>query len=253
MPEVGTEQLVLLAALFFAAATVYSTVGHAGASGYLAIMALAGTAPGVMRPTALVLNLLVASLGTWRYGRAGYIRWRVLAPFVAGSLPMAFIGGRTQLPVPGYRALVGIVLIGSAAVIAWRAFTHEQGGPEPAPQVPTATALATGAVLGLVAGLSGTGGGIFLSPLVLLLGWAGPRGTAGMAAPFILINSAGGLLGLTSVTASLPAELPWLAAAALAGGVAGTTLGISRLQPRALLIVLAAVLLIAGGKFLLPG
>lgn len=247
-----TADILLLAAAFFVAASIYSTVGHAGASGYLAIMALAGVAPAVMRPTALVLNLLVAALGTYRYWRAGLVRWRVLAPFVAGSMPLAFVGGRVQLPVPGYRALVGIVLLGSAAVICWRAFAREPRGPEPAPQVPAATAFVTGAVLGLVAGLSGTGGGIFLSPLVLLLGWAGPRGTAGLAAPFILINSASGLLGLATVTAALPAGMAWLAAAVLAGGLVGTTLGINRLPPRALLVVLAIVLTIAGGKFLLP-
>ena len=245
-------QILLFAALFFTAATIYSTVGHAGASGYLAIMALAGLAPEVMRPTALVLNLLVATLGTYRYWRADLIRWRLLAPFVVGSTPLAFIGGRIQLPVPGYRALVGVVLLLSAAVIAWRALTHQASGEEPAPRVPPLIALATGATLGLVAGLSGTGGGIFLSPLVLLLGWAGPRGTAGLAAPFIWINSASGLLGLTSVAANLPDGILWLSGAVLAGGLVGTTLGIRRLPARALLIVLAVVLVIAGGKFLLP-
>jgi hypothetical protein len=215
-------------------------------------MALLGIAPATMRPTALVLNLLVATLGTWRYWRAGLVRWRLLAPFVIASIPLAFLGGRIQLSVPGYRLLVGVVLLASAGVIAWRAVTHEPAGPEPEPRVPVPVALATGAVLGLVAGLSGTGGGIFLSPLVLLLGWAGPRGTAGLAAPFIWINSASGLLGLASVTASLPAAIGWLAVAVLAGGWLGTTLGIRRLPPRALLVVLAVVLVIAGGKFLLP-
>ena len=246
------DQLTILAALFFAAAAIYSTVGHAGASGYLAIMALVGVAPGVMRPTALVLNLLVATLGTVRYWRAGLIRWRMLLPFIAGSVPLAFVGGRIQLPVPGYRALVGVVLLASAAVIAWRAFAHESSGNERSADVPLPTALATGAAIGLVAGLSGTGGGIFLSPLVLLLGWAGPRGTAGLAAPFIWINSLAGLLGVTSVASSLPAGIAWLAAAVLAGGLVGTTFGIRRLPPRALLVVLSIVLVIAGGKFLLP-
>jgi hypothetical protein len=249
---VTSTELALLAVAFFAAAALYSTVGHAGASGYLAIMALAGVAPGVMRPTALVLNLLVATLGTYRFWRAGLIRWRVLAPFVVGSMPLAFVGGRIQLPVPGYRAVVGVVLIASAGVIAWRAFSHESPGPEPTPRVPVTTALAAGAALGLVAGMSGTGGGIFLSPLVLLLGWAGPRGTSGLAAPFILVNSLSGLLGMASVTATLPGGIGWLAAAVLAGGLVGTTLGINRLPPHRLLVVLAAVLVIAGGKFLLP-
>lgn len=247
----GTE-LVVLATLFFAAAAIYSTVGHAGASGYLAIMALAGVAPGVMRPTALVLNLLVATLGTYRYWRASLIRWRMLLPFIAGSVPLAFVGGRIQLPVPGYRALVGVVLIASAVVIAWRAWTHDDSATEKTADIPLPTALGTGAAIGLVAGLSGTGGGIFLSPVVLLLGWAGPRGTAGLAAPFIWINSLAGLLGVTSVASSLPVGIAWLAGSVLLGGLVGTTLGIRRLPPRALLTVLAVVLVIAGGKFLLP-
>lgn len=245
-------QLLLLAGLFFAAAAIYSTVGHAGASGYLAIMALAGVAPAVMRPTALVLNLLVATLGTFRYWRAGLVEWRVLLPFIAGSMPLAFIGGRIELPVPGYRALVGVVLLASAGVILWRAFAQEPAQPEPVPRVPVLTALMTGTALGLVAGLTGTGGGIFLSPLVLLLGWAGPRRTAGLAAPFIWINSLGGLLGLATITERLPNGIAVLAGAVVVGGLVGTSLGIRRLQPRALLAVLAVVLVIAGAKFLLP-
>ena len=167
-------------------------------------------------------------------------------------MPLAFIGGRIQLPVPGYRALVGVVLLLSAAVIGWRAYKREISGPEPSPKVGLPTALAVGAGIGLVAGLSGTGGGIFLSPLVLLLGWAGPRGTAGLSAPFILINSLSGLLGLRSVANVLPDGILLLAASVLLGGLVGTTLGIRRLPPRALLAVLAVVLVIAGGKFLLP-
>lgn len=250
----ATDELILLASLFFAAAAIYSTVGHAGASGYLAIMALLGVTPGVMRPTALVLNLLVATLGTFRYWRANLIDWRALLPFVIGSTPLAFIGGRIQLPVPGYRTLVGVVLLISAVIITGRAFIQENAASEPPPpRVPLVTALVTGATIGLVAGLTGTGGGIFLSPVVLLLGWAGPRRTAGLAAPFIWINSLGGLLGLTSVASRLPPGILWLAAAVLLGGLVGTTLGIRRLPPRVLLIVLSLVLVIAGGKFLLPG
>ncbi len=246
-------QLALLAALFLIAAAIYSTVGHAGASGYLAIMALIGVAPATMRPTALVLNLLVATLATLRFARAGLVDWRALAPFALTSIPLAFVGGRIALPVPGYRALVGIVLIASAAVLIWRSSQQESAGPEPALAIPPATALGVGAVLGFVAGLSGTGGGIFLSPLLLLLGWAGPRRTAGLAAPFILLNSASGLLGLTSVTGNLPEGIGWLALAVLVGGFVGTSLGIRRLPAQSLLRVLAAVLLIAGAKFLLPG
>ncbi|MBM4197789.1 MAG: sulfite exporter TauE/SafE family protein [Gammaproteobacteria bacterium] len=244
--------LALLAALFIITAAVYSTVGHAGASGYLAIMALAGVAPAVMRPTALVLNVLVAVVGTWRFSRAGLVDWRALAPFAIASVPLAFLGGRVALPVPGYRTLVGVVLLASAAVLVWRSLRADEAAPEPPLAIPVPVALVTGAVLGFVAGLSGTGGGIFLSPLLLLLGWAGPRRTAGLAAPFILVNSASGLAGLASAAGNLPDGIAWLAAAVLAGGVVGTHLGTSRLPARLLLRALAVVLVIAGGKFLLP-
>jgi uncharacterized membrane protein YfcA len=145
-----------------------------------------------------------------------------------------------------------VVLIASAGVIAWRAYRHEPAGEEPVPSIRIPAALAIGAAIGLVAGLSGTGGGIFLSPLVLLLGWTGPRRTAGLAAPFIWINSAAGLLGVASSSAALPSGILVLGAAVLAGGVVGTSLGIRRLPPRALLTLLAVVLVVAGAKFLLP-
>ena len=103
-------ELAVVMAAFACVAALYSSVGHAGASGYLAMMALLGVAPATMRPTALALNLVVATLATYRFWRAGWIRWRVLASFAVASVPLAYLGGRIQLPVPGYRALVGVVL-----------------------------------------------------------------------------------------------------------------------------------------------
>ena len=240
--------LLLLGAVFACIAALYGSVGHAGASGYLAVMALLGIAPAVMRPTALVLNLLVAGIGTWRFASAGLTSWRSLLPLLAGSIPLAFLGGSITLPVAGYRALLGMVLLLSATVLAWRAYSRTPAVAERPITLPTGAALLLGAGIGLLSGLTGTGGGIFLSPLLLLAGWAGPRRTAGLAAPFILINSLAGLSGLGWAAARFPPGLPWLAAAVLAGGYFGTKLGAQRLPPRALLILLSVVLSIAGAK-----
>lgn len=245
------QELAVVVVAFACVAALYSTVGHAGASGYLAVMALLGVAPATMRPTALALNLVVATLATWRFWRAGWIRWSVLAPFVVASVPCAYLGGRIQLPVPGYRALVGVVLLAAAAVLWWRARGGELTLVERDIAVPRPVAVTSGAAIGLLSGLTGTGGGIFLSPLLLFAGWAGPRGAAGLAAPFIWLNSLAGLVGLHWATGSLHPHLPWFVAAVLVGGWVGTMLGLTRLPRAALLRALSVVLVIAGGKLIL--
>jgi hypothetical protein len=247
-----TSEVLILAVAFFCLAALYSSVGHAGASGYLATMALLGVAPATMRPTALALNLIVATLTTYRFWRAGWTRWDQLLPFAIASVPLAYFGGRIQVPVPGYRALVGVVLLCSAVVLIWRARGGELTLAERTLQIPLVGAVASGAAIGLLSGLTGTGGGIFLSPLLLFAGWAGPRGAAGLAAPFICLNSLAGLIGVQWTASSLPAAMPLLAATVLAGGWVGTALGLQRLPKRGLIWALAAVLLVAGGKLLLP-
>jgi uncharacterized membrane protein YfcA len=245
---------VTLALGFAVVAGLYSSVGHAGASGYLALMALAALAPEVMRPTALVLNVVVAALGTWRFARVDLISWRALWPLVAASVPMAFVGGSTHLSLPGYRKLVGLVLLLSALVLAWRAWrnlvTVVNQSPEPPVHIPLPMAVGIGGGIGMLSGLTGTGGGLFLSPLLLLGGWAGPRRTAGLAVPFILLNSVAGLAGLGWSDARLPTGWPWFVLAVLAGGVVGTRLGTGRLPARALIALLAVVLLVASVKLL---
>ncbi len=164
---------LLLAAFFFGAALLYASVGHAGASAYLAIMALTGVSPDVARPTALALNIVVATFVTFRFWRGGHVSFRSLAPFLLGSIPLAFLGG--SLPVaPGlYKQLVGVVLLLAAAgmaLTARRAAQVETG--QVSPKVPAIPAVGIGAVIGLVSGLTGTGGGIFLSPVLLFAGWA---------------------------------------------------------------------------------
>ncbi len=251
-PALDPQLAWLLGTAFFMVAALYSSVGHAGASGYLAIMALAGVAPETMRPTALALNILVATLATTRFGLAGQVRPSALWPFLLGSVPFAAIGGSIKLADRSYYLLVALVLVAAAAVLVWRS---RSGSPmlstnSPA-HVPKLPAIVLGAMIGLLSGLTGTGGGIFLSPLVLLAGWAGPIATAGLSAPFILANSTAGLLAGASTWADLPAELPWFLGAVLAGGLIGTWLGLNRLSMRALIGALAVVLCIAAFKLLI--
>ena len=222
-----------LAICIFLGAALYSSVGHAGASAYIALMALFGVPAAVMRPTALVLNIIVASFTSLRYVRAGVFRWRTLWPFLIGALPMAFVGGSIILPGHWYKTIVGMILWLSAARLLW----------------PLAWAIPAGAVIGLLAGLTGTGGGIFLSPLLLFLGWSEPRRASGVAAVFILLNSTAGLLGNFGSVQQLPPTLPIFAVAALLGALVGSTLGI-RLPVRLLLRSLALVLIVAGAKMI---
>jgi hypothetical protein len=246
------EQLLILLPAFFALAALYTSVGHAGASGYLAAMALVGVAATTMRPTALALNILVALFTTYRFWKAGYFSWRALWPFLIGSVPFAALGGALRLTANLYFVLAGIALALSAVILAWRAW----GGPPPEipaerARIPLPPAIVCGALIGMLSGLTGTGGGIFLSPIVLIAGWAGPRHTGGISAPFILANSTTALLAGTATWASLPAELPWLIVVVLAGAVAGTWLGLRKLSTRWLLALMALVLTIAAGKLIL--
>jgi uncharacterized membrane protein YfcA len=246
------EQLLILLPAFFVLAALYTSVGHAGASGYLASMALVAVAPETMRPTALALNILVAAFTLYRFAKAGYVSWRALWPFLLGSVPLAAVGGSMRLTTGIYYFLVGAALALSAMVLAWRAYGRPPAEtPADRARVPIAPAVACGAVIGLLSGLTGTGGGIFLSPVVLLAGWAGPRHTGGITAPFILANSTIALAAGTATWASLPHELPWLAVAVLAGAVTGTWLGLKRLSTPWLLALMALVLAIASAKLIL--
>ena len=246
------EQLLILLPAFFLIAGLYTSVGHAGASGYLAVMALLAIAPETMRPTALALNILVAAFTFYRFASAGYFSWRAVWPFILGSVPLAALGGSLRLPTGIYYVLAGAALALSSGVLAWRAYgrpTAENATDKA--RIPILPAIACGAAIGLLSGLTGTGGGIFLSPIVLLAGWARPRHAGGITAPFILVNSAVALVAGTATWASLPAELPWLALAVLAGAAAGTWLGLQWLSTRWLLTLMALVLAIAAAKLIL--
>lgn len=240
-----TPEALALAALFFAAALLYASVGHAGASAYLAAMALVGVAPETMRPTALVLNLFVASIVVARFAMAGHLPWRSLVPLAIGSVPMAFVGGSIQLPGELYRPLVAIVLLAGAWRLATaRAPTEENGHPG----VPWVAGVAAGAGIGLLAGLSGTGGGIFLTPLLVLAGWTGTRDAAGLSGAFILVNSISGLAGLLSGGLALPPAVPVWVTSVAAGGLIGSWLGAARFSILSLRRALALVLVLAAFK-----
>ena len=239
-----------LIAGLFAAAVLYSSVGHAGASGYLAVMALASVAPETMRPAALVLNLFVATIATFRFRRAGFFSWRLLWPFALGSIPLAFIGGGIVLPGTWYKRLVGAALLIAAARLMVsdtrpEPLTGERSEP------PVLPAILLGAVIGLLAGLTGTGGGIFLSPILLFSGWAGARQSGGVSAAFILVNSAAGLLGNLGSLQLLPDGMPLWVAVVVLGGMLGTELGTRRVATTTFRRMLGAVLLIAGVKLIL--
>jgi uncharacterized membrane protein YfcA len=236
----------LLATCMFFAAMLYASVGHAGASAYIALMALFGVAPAVMRPTALFLNILVASFVSRHYYRAGLFRWRKLWPFLIGSVPFAFVGGAIQLPGTYYRWIVGIALLIGGARLLWPKLVNlNRDLRDP----PVWAGVLLGAGIGLLSGLTGTGGGIFLSPVILFLGWADIRTTSGIAASFILCNSIAGLLGNVSVVRSLPSELPLYAAAVVLGAVAGGIIG-TRIEVAWIQRALGLVLIMAGIKLI---
>ncbi len=245
------HEILVLAASFFIVAALYTTVGHAGASGYLAMMALTGLAPETMRPTALTLNIIVAALTVYRFHHARYFSWTGLWPFLLGSIPFAAVGGIQSLSRGTYYVAMGVVLLIAASYLVWRALGSRTAMEEGVVRVRKLPAILIGCVIGFLSGLIGVGGGIFLSPILLILGWAGPKTTAGISAPFILVNSAVALVAGSLTVQKLPGELPLLAAAALGGAFLGTWLGLQRLRQKGLLVTLAVVMSLAGGKLLL--
>lgn len=238
----------LLPLALMCGAILYTSVGHAGASAYIAIMTLFGLAPMVIKPTALALNVLVSAFISWRYIRNGYFDKRLALLLIVGAVPAAYLGGYVQLDARFYKPLVGVILLfaGTRLLVTPRALEQEST------QAPNGLAAGSaGAAIGLLSGLTGTGGGIFLSPLVVFKRWTTIRKVSGTAALFIFSNSLAGLLGNFSAVKSLPAELPIYAAAVMVGALIGTRLGLRKFDIRGLRLALALVLFIAGGKFLL--
>lgn len=238
---------VILAVLLLLAALLYSSVGHAGASGYLAAMALVGVSPAIMKPTALALNILVATIAAFKFYRVGAFSWRLFIPLAVTAVPLAYLGGSLTLPAHFYKPLVGVVLVYSA----WRSFSTASGASSYAVRDPSVVILLlTGGALGFLAGLTGVGGGIFLSPLLLFLRWAPVKVISGVSALFILVNSIAGILGAMSASTTLHPALPLWGLLVVVGGLIGAEYGSRRLGNPTIQRLLSLVLLIAGAKMI---
>lgn len=242
----GYDPWLLL--LILAAAVLYSSVGHGGASGYLAAMGLYGLAPAFMKPAALTMNIAVSGLVWWRLYRSGRFNPGLFVPFALASVPLAFVGGAVKVHDATYFLIVGIALW----IAGFRMFQHPQDAPATGTP-PVWASLAIGGTLGFLSGLTGVGGGIFLSPVLLFLGWTSMRENAAIAAAFIFVNSVAGLAGHFTSGAAFPAGMPPLVAAAFLGGIIGSELAVRRLSPPVLKRLLGMVLFIAGAKLALRG
>lgn len=240
-----STQFIFLFLAIGVIAFLYSSVGHAGASGYIATMTLFGLAPTVIRPTALLLNILVAIIGSFQFWRAGHFSWKLFWPFALLSIPLAYVGGYLQPSASVLRILIGVVLLFSATRLIFR-----RSDPPETTTPLRPTAIGVGAGLGFLSGLTGTGGGIFLTPLLLFCRWAYIRQAAAVSALFILVNSVAGLIGYFSAKRSIPTLGFLLAAAAIIGGTIGSRLGSRHFPTRTISILLATVLTIAGVKLI---
>lgn len=235
-------------------------MGSGGGSGYLAVMGLAGLDPLIMKPTALALNVLVTSISTWQFVKAGHFSGRHFWPIAIFSIPAAFLGGRINLSSTVYKIAVGLVLL----YAGWRMWRSAGGAPVSRstksdakrsrlwqPPRTLLMNMSVGAGIGLLSGMLGIGGGIFLGPILILTGWLETRDALGVTAAFVLLNSLAGLLGRISVMPSLPIALwLWLPAVGL-GGYLGAKLAQGRLDVRLLRRLLAAVLLIGGIRMII--
>jgi uncharacterized membrane protein YfcA len=237
-----------LTGLFLVMALLYSSVGQGGGSGYLAAMAILGVQPEHFRFIALTLNVVVASIGLVKFSRAGFFRGKLLFPFIVSSLPLAFLGGLFSLPGQIFRPLVGVVLLWAAILLIWKP-------PRPEGEItarpPLWASLVSGGGIGLLSGLIGIGGGVFLAPLLILKGWAGAKTTACLCSAFILVNSLAALGGIAFHVGEVPRFLPvWMGVVAL-GGWLGSEFGANRMSPKMLHWLLAVILVIGGARIMM--
>ena len=231
----------MLTLLFAAVSLLYATVGQAGGTAFLALMAFASFPSNEMRPTALLLNIVAASYSTWLFNRGNHLDWAKLKPLLIASLPTALVGGFIVLHEHIYNAVTGVVLLAAAAILVGR---RKDGISDHA--TPLWGAITTGAGVGFVSGLTGVGGGVFLAPILIAMRWASPRQTAALSAPFILANSVVGLIGAL-YAGQIPSSQTWLyAIGAVAGAMVGTAVGLRWLSQTMTRYVLAAVLGAAG-------
>lgn len=237
---------IAMCAFVMIAAFLYSSVGHAGASGYIAVMALASVASPMIRPTALVLNIVVATIGTVQFWRAGHFRWSLFWPFALASIPAAYFGGTLALPTRLLNILIGLVLLAAAARLLISLKPVAEMHPPAKP-----VAIVTGGVLGFLAGLTGTGGGIFLTPLMIQLRWSSTKQAAAVTVVYILVNSISGLVGAMQKRITLPPFLWPMIGAVVIGGSLGSYCGSRRFSVPVIHVLLASVLILAGGKLIL--
>ena len=232
------QTILLISVAVFVMAALYSTVGHGGGSGYLAILAIAAIAPEQMRPTALLLNVAVSSIATWKFVATGTFRKDLFIPLVCASIPAAFVGGYVEIPSQIYKPIVGVVLL-YAAIRLFVPVTGNEQTKKP--------------ILFIVL-FAGVAIGIFLSPLILLLGWTTAKQTAAISAPFILVNSISGLGGIATDHSGIPVEVGFvspLVVAVVVGGFVGASFGSKKLGHQGLRTTLGVVLFVASVKMFL--
>lgn len=240
-----------LLTLFFFVAALYSSVGHGGASGYLALFALSGMAAPSIIPVALVLNITVAAISFFNYWKRGHFRLSLLLPFAVTSIPAAYLGGRVTVGDDVFRLVLGVALLLVAARLLFICGTPQRSGS--VRRTPHwALSAFLGLVLGSLSGIVGIGGGVFLSPVILFFGWADMKGTAAVSSAFIVLNSMSGLLGHLAGGADIALPVAILVAAVVLGGWLGSRLGARRLSTEHLQMALGLVLVVAGGKLVLP-
>lgn len=246
----SVEHIIIAFVLFGLIAVLYSSVGHAGASGYLAIMALLSFAPETIKPTSLILNIVVAGIASYKYLKADLFDKRIFFPVIISSLPMAFLGGYITLNPKYFKLVAGCFLFLASIMILVRQFTKTKD-EQAIKEMPTILGISIGAVIGLFSGLIGIGGGVFLSPIIISANWTTVKKASGVAAMFILINSIAGISGhLVGLNKFDHYIIIWIVAVLL-GGIFGSHLGTVRLNNKIIIFCLFLVLLTAGLKFLL--
>lgn len=243
----SNDTLILAFFLFLIISVFYSSVGHAGASGYLAIMALLSFAPDTIKPTSLILNIVVASIASVKYLKAGYFDKKIFFSVILTSLPAAFIGGYVHIS-PGYFKLIaGIFLILASVLMVIREYVKKP--EEPYKQIPLMTGLIIGSIIGFISGLIGVGGGVFLSPIIIMFSWTSVKNVSGIAALFILVNSVAGLAGHITGISHIDFDIIYWIVAVMIGGMAGSYFGTIIFNNRVIIVFLSLVLLTAGLKF----
>lgn len=236
---------LVIALCLLLGAVLYTSVGHAGSSAYIAVMTLFNLSSTVIRPTALTLNIAVSAYASWRYIRNKFFDKKLFLFLSLGAIPAAFIGGHINLPSEIYKPIVGVLLIVSGLRFIFLAATRDRE----LKAVNYPLAIAMGIAIGFLSGITGTGGGIFLSPLIIWLGWNHVKQASGTVAAFIFVNSVAGLLGNYRSTSELPDTLLLFLGAVIIGALVGTRLGISRFTSVGVKRALGLVLIIAGLKF----